>query len=799
MIEPLEAARLYHPCRLDATAFEDTRDLEPLEGTVGQERALEAIAFGISMPHGDYNIYVMGSDGIGRHTVIRDALKRVAGESPTPPDWCYVANFTHPHNPRILSVPAGNGQQLRRDMVQLIEDLLSAIPAAFQSDEYKRRAKEVEDDFKRKDEEATNAVARSAGDKGVALLRGPSGFTLAPQKDGEVLSSDDFKELPEEEQQKIGEIMREIKRELREAMNRIPEWHREMRQKLKALDRETMEVTVAHFIQELKKRYSTLEPVLEYLTLVEQDMIENVDQFRQQEAPDEARASADDPVFSRYQVNLLVDNAGRSGAPVVTEDNPTYPNLIGRIEHIARLGTLLTDFTLIKAGALHRANGGYLILDADKVLTSPFAWGALKRVLKAGEIKVESLERQLSLVSTISLEPQPAPIDVKVVLVGSRLLYYLLKQYDPEFGLLFKVNADFAEKLDRSAESEMLFARLVATLQRQEKLLPIGREAVARVIEQGARRVGDGERLSLHLGELIDLLKESDYWARKGKSDRVGQEHVESGIDAQERRSSQLREELHRQILRGTVEINTTGTQLAQANGLSVIQLGDFSFGIPTRISATARVGNGELIDIERETEQGGPIHSKGVLTLATYLGERYSKHQPLSVTASLVFEQTYGGVEGDSASCAELCALLSAIGDLPLDQGLAVTGSVNQHGQVQAIGGVCEKIEGFFRVCEARGLTGRQGVIIPASNVKNLMLRRSVVEAVEQGLFQVYAASHVDQVMERLTGLPAGIQNAKGVYPEGSVNYAIQLRLAEWIALRQHYASRTDADLKEE
>ena len=799
MISPLEPSRLYHPCNLDDLTFRKTTDLAPLEGTVGQERALEAIAFGISMPHGDYNIYVMGSDGIGRHTVIREALERAAAGSSIPPDWCYVANFTHPHNPRILSVPAGTGRQLRRDMVHLIEDLLSAIPAAFESDEYKRRAKEIEDDFKRKDEEATNEVGKRASERGIALLRGPSGFTLAPEKDGDVLSSDDFKQLPEEEQQKIGEVMRQIKKELREVMSNIPEWHREMRQKLKQLDRETMEFTVARFIQELKKRYHALEAVVEYLKLVEQDMIENVDQFRQQESAEETVTSPQDPAFSRYQVNLLVDNAESSGAPVIMEDNPTYPNLMGRVEHIARFGTLLTDFTLIKAGALHRANGGYLILDADKVLTSPFAWSALKRVLKAGEIKIESLERQLSLVSTTSLEPQPAPIDAKVVLIGSRLLYYLLKHYDPEFGLLFKVNADFAEKLDRNSDSEALFARLAATLQQQEGLLPVSRDGVARVIEYSARSVGDSERLSLHLGELIDLLKESDYWARQGESDLISADHVQSAIDAQDRRSSQLRDELQKQILRGTIEINTSGVQLAQVNGLSVVQLGNFSFGVPTRISATARVGNGDLIDIEREIDQGGPIHSKGVLTLSTYLGERYAKHQPLSVTASIVFEQTYGEVEGDSASMAELCALLSAIGDMPLSQAFAMTGSVNQHGQVQAIGGVCEKIEGFFSICQARGLDGKQGVIIPQSNVKHLMLKRAVIDAVEQGRFHIYAVSHVDQAMELLTGLPAGIQDTKGVYPEQSVNYAIQLRLAEWIALRQHYAGRSEIEPKED
>jgi lon-related putative ATP-dependent protease len=533
---------------------------------------------------------------------------------------------------------------------------------------------------------------------------------------------------------------------------------------------------------------------MEYLTNTRKDIVENMALFRQEEN-DGKPHSGDEPEFNRYRINILVDNADSQGAPIVFEDNPTYQNLIGRVEHLARMGTLVTDFTLIKQGAIHRANGGYLILDAEKILTSPFAWTALKRVLRSQEVRIESLERQLSLVSTISLEPQPVPIDLKVVLIGSRLLFYLLKEYEPEFGLLFKVAADFSEDMPREGDNEVLYSKLIASLQHREGLRAISRDGVARIIEESARRAWNGEKLSLHMGGLLDLLQEADYWAGQANSRLVRRQDVQDAIDAQTRRVDQLREQLQERVLENTIKIDTDGVQLSQVNGLTVIQLGDYAFGMPTRISATARLGSGDVVDIEREIEQGGPIHSKGVMILSSYLGERYAKHQPLSLSASLVFEQSYGFVEGDSASAAELCSLLSSIGDIPLRQSLAITGSINQHGEIQAISGVSQKIEGFFDICENRGLTGEQGVIIPHSNIKDLMLKQAVVDAARAGKFAVYAVRHVDQAMELLSGQPAGIPDADGIYPEGSINSRIQIRLAEWITLRQHYAGQ---ELKE-
>jgi lon-related putative ATP-dependent protease len=542
---------------------------------------------------------------------------------------------------------------------------------------------------------------------------------------------------------------------------------------------------------DLEQRYADLPEVQAYLHAVAADVIENGEMFRslsEQDSPD-----PDDPQFLRYRVNLLVDNGNGDGAPVVFVDNPTYQNLVGRIEHVAHMGTLTTNFTLIKPGALHRANGGYLIVDVDKVLMQPFAWNAIKRTLNSEEINIESIERLVGVMSTATLEPEPIPLRVKVALIGDRQLYYLLKAYDPDFGPLFKVVADFNEDMAREDGQEMAYAHLIATLQQHEGLRPVSRGGVGRIIDWAARRARDGAKLSLHLGGLSELMQEADHFAALADSPQVGAEQVQAAIDAQVRRSDQIRSRLHEAILDETLLIETEGRQLGQVNGLVVIIAGDYAFGSPVRISATARMGAGTLIDIETEAKLSGAIHSKGVMILSAYLANRYARHQPLSMSASLVFEQSYGEVEGDSASLGELCALLSAIGDLSIDQSFALTGSVNQHGQVQAIGGVNEKIEGFFDICNARGLTGAQGVIIPAANVGDLMLRDDVRAAAAEGRFAVYAVNHVDQVMSLLTRMPAGNPDANGLYPQDSCNGRIQLRLFEWTAARQQYAGSAE------
>jgi predicted ATP-dependent protease len=797
----LTPADLYHPCDLSGLDFGDSGELEPLPPGLGQERALEAIDLGVSLPHRGYNLYLMGSAGLGKHALIQGVLERRRHDSAPPDDWCYVADFNNPQRPNALRLPPGRGRHLRADLRQLVEDLLTAVPAAFQSEDYSHRAEEIQKEFKAREEEAASAIGHKAKERSIALIHTPTGYTLAPVREGHIMAPDDFNALPDEEREQIGEVIEELRDDLQQTLSQVPLWQKEMRGRFKVLNQETMERTVSTLMAQLATDYADLPAVQDYLAAVRKDMIENGELFRQGEGEEGRSPSPEDPPFTRYRVNLMVDNAEIHGAPVIHEDNPSYLNLIGRIEHIARMGTLSTDFTLIKAGALHRANGGYLILDALRLLSNPFAWDCLKRVLRAGEIRIESLERVLSLAGTTSLEPEPIPVEVKVMLVGERLLYYLLDAYDPDFAQLFKVAADFAEDLPRQRDpsggglptstevahsQDPLYARLIATLQRQERLLPLSRAAVGRVIEQAARRAADGERLSIHLGSLLDLLREADHLARRERLEGIDAVQIEGAIAAHRRRLGQMRERLQEEILRGTLFIDTQGVQLGQVNGLSVLALGDQAFGAPTRISATARLGQGEVVDIQREVEQAGPIHSKGVLILSAYLGRRYARFQPLCLSASLVFEQTYGPVEGDSASVAELCALLSAIGDIPLKQSLAITGSVNQHGEVQAIGGVNEKIEGFFAICQARGLTGAEGVIIPHANRKHLMLDQDVRDAVARGEFQLHAVAHVDQALELLTGLPAGQPDKDGIYPANSINGQIQERLATFFAIRQ-------------
>jgi lon-related putative ATP-dependent protease len=785
---PLDAAQLIHSCDCEALGFKDTSELQPLAEPLGQERVLEAIGFGTAMTRGGYNLYVMGSAGVGKHHLLTRALAARAAEETPPADWCYVADFANPDRPNALSLPAGRGSELRRDMKQLVEDLLSAIPAAFQSDEYRRRAQEIQDEFKKREDDTAAALGEKAAEKNIALLSTPTGYSLAPMKDDKVLSPNEFDSLTDAEKEAFQASLEELKEQLRAALGRIPLWQREIRQRFRELDADVTALTVTSLTQELERHYDDLPKVLEYLHSVRDDVVENVQLFRAGENGD--TPSADDSHFTRYRVNLLVDNGDTQGAPVIYEDHPNYQNLLGRIEHIAHMGTLMTDFTLIKPGALHRACGGYLVLDVEKVLTKPFAWDALKRALNGEEIRIEPVERMVGLAGTVSLEPEPIPLQIKVALVGDRQLYYLLKEYDPEFSALFKVVADFSEDTDRNDDQEQHYARLIATLQQRERLRPISADGVGRLIDWSSRRARDGLKLSLHLGSLTDLLREADHYAGLKQEAQTRGEHVQQAIEAQIYRVDQFRSRLHEAIERGILLIDVEGRQLGQVNGLVVIPTNEHAFGSATRISATARIGSGEVVDIEHEAKLGGAIHSKGVMILSAYLANRYARHQPLSVSASLVFEQSYGEVEGDSASVGELCALLSAIGDLSIKQSLAVTGSVNQHGQVQAIGGVNEKIEGFFDICRDRGLTGEQGVIIPQANVADLMLRQDVREAVAAGQFTIYAVTHTDQVLALLTGMPAGRPDAEGLYPENTCNGLVQRRLFEWTALRQQYSS---------
>lgn len=783
--------KLYHACDLSNLSFKNTQELQNLPEHLGQKRAMEALKFGIGIKHEGYNLYLLGSTGLGKNTTVRELLTKEAQLAPAPYDWCYVNNFEDSHKPLVLKLPKGKGRSLQQDMLQFIEDLLVVIPAAFESDEYQAQLQTIRDEFIHHEERSLEKIAAKAEASNIVMIRTPNGWNIGPKKEGKPISPEEFKKLPEIEQKAITQVVEEIRDELKRVLLKIPTWQKEMREKIKQLNREVTETTVTDYAKDLQKKYLDLEDVVQFIETAKKDIINNVELFR---GYAEELKSSNQTVnklpgdFIIYQVNVLVDNSATEGAPVIFEDNPSYQNLIGRIEHIAHFGTLLTDFSLIKPGALHQANGGYLVLDARKVLTSLYAWDGLKRTLRAQELKIESLEQVLSLASTTSLQPEPIPIDVKVVLTGSRLLYFLLKQYDPEFGLLFKIAADFAEDMDRDSESMALYAQMIASLQQQNALLPLDKSAVERVIEHSSRMAQNAEKVSLHIGNLVDLLKESDYWAQQDKRNHISKEDVQKVIDSRLYRMGQIQEKVQEAVLKGIYLIETSGEQVAQVNGLSVIQLDDYAFGRPSRITATARLGSGKVIDIEREVELGGAIHSKGVMILSSYLAYRYAKEQPLALSASLVFEQSYGQVEGDSASAAELCALLSAIADIPIKQSLAVTGSVNQHGEIQAIGGVNEKIEGFFDICQQRGLSGEQGVIIPASNITHLMLKTQVLQAVEANEFNIYAVKSIDEVMLLLTGLEIGEADEKGLYPPGSINAIMEQKIQKYTILRKKF-----------
>lgn len=789
VVKPLSAEALYKRCDPAEFDFATTAELPDLTEVIGQSRALEAVRFGVNIRREGYNLYVMGPPGIGKHTLIRQFLEQKVTAAATPDDWCYVNNFEQPHKPYAVKLPPGRGKQFKEAMEKLFEELGIVLPATFEGDEYRTRIQAIEDELKERQEHGFGELAEEAAKQDVKLFRTPSGFAFAPMKNGEALGPDEFEKLPKDEQEKIEQLVAALQEKLQALIQQIPLWRKETREKIKEINREVSKSAVNHLIDEIKKDYADIPRIVTYLEAVEQDVIDNVRNFlRSEDGGEGGMPDGKAEALRRYQVNVLVDNSETEGAPIVYLDNPTYLNLVGRAEHIAQFGTLSTDFTLIKSGALHQASGGYLLVDAYKLLTHAFAWEGLKRALYASEIRIESLEKMLSLVSTVSLEPEPIPLDVKVVIVGDRMTYYLLHEYDPDFSELFKVAADFEGRIPRNPDSKRIYAQLIGTLAHKEQLRPFDRAAVARIIEHGSRLVEDTEHMTAHMRSVADVLREADYWAQEAGHEVVGAADIQQAIDHQIHRASRVRERLQEEIQRGTLLIDTDGAKIGQINGLSVLSMGDFAFGQPSRITATVHIGEGNVVDIEREVELGGAIHSKGVLILSSFLAARYATQHPLSLSASLVFEQSYGGIDGDSASLAELCTLLSAIAELPIAQHFAMTGSVNQHGQVQPIGGVNEKIEGFFDVCRQRGLSGKHGVLIPASNVKHLMLRQDVVEAATAGKFHIYPVENVDQALTLLLGVDAGERDAEGNWPADSVNGRVQERLSEMAHIRSSF-----------
>ncbi|MGA1874155.1 MAG: Lon protease family protein [bacterium] len=810
-VRKLGRSDLYQRCDPEQLPFETTSEMGEFTEFIGQPRAVEALHFGIEIDHKGYNIFALGDYGLGKHTLIRQLLEDKAAQEKVPPDLCYVNNFEVRHKPRILHLPPGRGKELSRDMETLVADMQNALRAAFESEEYQNRQRTVKEEYQEKQREAFQGIQNRAREWNLGVLRTPVGIAFAPVREGEVVPGEEIQKWPEEERKNIAHRMEELQSEAQKILQKLPIWGREMQERVKELDREIAGLTIGPLLETLREKYGNIPGVIDFLRAVEKDIIDHIDLFRSRDGEEaqqipigkqsadlssalESGSQAKSTLLRRYRVNVVVDHCEAKGTPVIYEDNPTYQNLIGRIEHLPVLGALITDFNMIRPGALHRANGGYLILDALKVLMFPFAWEGLKRVLRSGQIKIESLSQAYGMLSTITLEPEPTDLNLKVVLIGPPFLYYMLRAYDPEFGQLFKVAADFDYEMNRTPESQEKYGRLIAAVVRKEGLLPFDRTAVARAIEHSSRMIEDGKKLSLHLQRETDLLREADYWARKNGNDRIGVNDVQRAIDAWTFRSDLIRERVQERIGRDILLIDTAGVKAGQINGLSVMQLGEFAFGRPSRITARIRLGKGEVVDIEREVKMSGPIHSKGVLILSGFLGARYAKESPLSLSASLVFEQSYSGIEGDSASAAELYALLSAIAEVPVRQSLAVTGSINQHGQIQPIGGVNEKVEGFFDTCQSRELTGEQGVLIPASNVQHLMLRQDVIEAVEKGQFHIYSLETIDDGIEVLTGMPAGEPDERGKYPIGSFNGRVQERLAQLTQKRMEYSQAAKA-----
>lgn len=765
--------QVYHHCPVEKLDFETTESLEDLELPCGQERVLRALEFGASMQAQGFNLFVLGPSGAGKHELVQRFLAKHAADQQAPPDWCYVFNFRMSDHPRAIQLPSGQGQAFKSDMNDLADELRTAIPAAFESEEYQSRLQELQEEMSKRQHQGLFDIQQEANQNNIAMITTPAGFTFAPMRDGEVIEPEEYKNFSDDEKALIESKVEDLQKKLQQAIQQIPRLKKEVRERVKALNEEMVQLTLGGPIGELREKWRDLPAVVEHLDAVREDVADHAEAFQDGENGPPAG------LLGRYKVNLLVDNSKTSGAPVIYEDLPNHQHLVGQIEHHARQGTLYTDFTLIRGGAFHRANGGYLVIDARRVLTQPMAWESLKRILFSGEIRIESLERLYGLVSTVSLQPEAIPVSVKVVLLGDRMLYYLLSHYDQDFQDLFKVEADFEDDLTRDDECYSLYARMIATMARKLKARPLDRLAVGRLIEHASRLAADQRKLTAQDRVLRDLLSEADHWALQSGEEVISAGHIQQAIDEREYRASRIRERSREQIQRGIVMIATEGAEVAQINGLSVLTIGATMFGQPTRITATARPGKGQVVDIEREAKLGGPIHSKAVMILSRFLAGRYAGDGELSLSASLAFEQSYGGVEGDSASIAETCVLLSAIARVPLKQNFAVTGSMNQHGEVQAVGGVNEKIEGFFDVCQKKGSVGAHGVLLPASNVEHLMLKETVRSALAAGDFQIYPISDVSEAIELLTGMEIGEADGHGEFPEGTFNRKVADRLA--------------------
>lgn len=786
-LSPQQLRRTIDPLQF---GFKTTAELQPFAGIIGQQRAASALQFGLEIQDGGFNIYVSGPSGIGKMTAVQSFLEDLARKKPTPQDWCYVNNFADPYQPQALCLPAGRGRELQQAMKSLIEHVRREVPKVFESEDYSTKRDEIAKSVGRQRAQVLEQFEARAQAAEFTLQTAPFGIVLIPTSKGKPLSEDEFQALSPAKREELKNRHNGLQEELKATLKQARALERMAFEQLQELDRQVALFLLGGLMEDLHEKFAELPEVRAYLQAVQMDLLENIESFKPNEqqknnASLETLAESNlwlrELPFRKYQVNVLIDNAKQEGAPVVVELNPSYNNLFGRVEKETLFGALYTDFAMIKSGSMHRANGGYLVLPIEDVLRNLFSWDGLKRTIRSRELEIEELGERLGYMAIKSLRPQPLPLQVKVVLVGRPLLYQLLHAYDEDFPELFKVKADFDTRMEHNAENVQAFLAFLSTFCNKEKIQPLTAEAVARLLEHSARLAEDQEKLSVHFGALADIIREANFWARQEQSDCIMAPHLQKAIDAKIYRSNLIEERLQEMTTRGTILIAATGAKIGQVNGLSVLSLGDYQFGRPSRITASVGLGREGIVDIEREVELGGPLHSKGIMILHGYLAQQFAQEQPLTLAARLVFEQSYEGVEGDSASSAELYALLSALAEVPLRQGIAVTGAMNQKGEVQAIGGINQKIEGFFAVCQAQGLTGEQGVMIPRSNLVHLALREEVVRAVAEQRFTIWAVDTVEEGLALLTGMPTGAREAEGKFPEGSVYARIEQRLRKF------------------
>ncbi len=780
----LEPEKLRWTCDPALFDFETTEELPDLDYAIGQQRALRSIEFGLGMEETGFNLFISGETGTSRTSTIRNILKKRAREEPQPSDWVYVNNFKISDSAVSLALPAGKGSELAADMKVLVDAFRTDIPKALESPEYEARRAEILEEYQKNNNELFQTLEKESSRHGFALQRTVSGLVIVPQTGGRNYTQEEYENLTDKKRQKLDQTGKKLTEKLNEVLRRVRDNEKLTKEALAQADRDLGMSCLGHRLDPLKEKYSGLEKVMAYLDAVQEDILNNLEDFKPQSAQPQIpgiKMTRQEPTFERYEVNVLVDNKNTEGAPVVFESNPTYNNLFGRIEHVMQYGGVaVTDFTMIRSGALHRANGGYLVIDAREVLINPFVWDALKRCIRTGDIRIEDVLEQYRFMTMVTLKPEAVPMQTKIIMIGTPWIYYLLFYMDPDYRKFFKVKAEFDSRLARTPEIMNDYALFVATHCRCEKLLHFDRTGIARLLEYTSRMVEDQHKVSSQFMEIADFIREASFWAHKDGHTIVTGDDVLRAAGEKVYRVNRIEERMHELYEDGSIMVDTDGAVVGQINGLSVIGLGDHTFGRPSRITARIYTGQAGMVNIEREVKLSGPIHDKGVMILTGYLGGMFAADRPLSLSASICFEQSYDGIEGDSASSTELYALLSALSGVPIKQGIAVTGSVNQRGMVQAIGGVNFKIEGYFAVCRSQGLTGQQGVMIPSTNERHLMLNDEVMEAVRAGQFHIWSVETIEQGIEILTGMKAGQRDKHGRFPKKTVFHLVDERLAE-------------------